>query len=86
MTTHTFKQLEETFGISIQQPPEVNEKLCFNTKLLNECIEHSNATPIKKNFVEGLTKPSGGYYGTLAVDELDLYFLKCCHPIGKELR
>ena len=86
MTTDTFKRLEETFGISIQQPPKVNEKLCFNTKLLNECIEHSNATPIKKNFVEGLTKPSGGYYGTLAVDELDLYFLKCCHPVGKELK
>ena len=66
--------LNETF-ISSDEEDIVNENLLFNSSLLEECKIHA------PRIEEELNK----YGGTLINPELELFFIKKIHPVGKPL-
>ena len=71
----SFSNLNKEFITGEALEGVVNENLCFNTKLLEECRKYSESIETKLN----------KYGGTLLNDQLDLYELKKIHPVGKSL-
>lgn len=74
MTVSDFSVLNETF-FTIQEYPEVNENLCFNTELLELC--RLKAPRIEKY----LTSKRGHVYGTLVEPELQLIPIDAIHGL-----
>ena len=74
MTASAFTDLNQTFVESAQEI-EVNEKLCFNTALLDAC--RMSSPPIEKY----LRKKGGGVYGKLAHSKLQLIPIDSIHGL-----